>query len=1056
MSSCRWMRSSLDISGKLGRPFVCSQCATALGRNLSRSVDVSSRYSLLYRGNGSVQYGSVPRRSFSSTGNARSSTESSLMDDRMRELIEQDMKRTDDIRTYLRKWIEKQPKTLDPIMEFNGTAIAPSTQKVGGMFLDNSVLSDSLPELLGNSDLEGDPLPFLRPGDLVQLRHQNGTSSGQLAVYLRTVNDQQQFYTTRGKWRIARPSEVNYITKHRFSPELLEPIFPYLPTTVIEKGNMPQLAMEGGVPRHIGATLLNSILEFEGAASKTFAENATILNSVHDRLAKDTEPVTLTLEQIASQLLGRDPNTLSKADRYAIHQAIDQNPVSIVANQSLSVVESYTFRPKAQTELINRVIKWMREYQTLRSSGMGKKEKRSSNRNPIGQFVRTARQWIYRSRASRKPTQAYSLSPRIDSVGDPERQAEQLKESSKPSTPSFSETDRDIIEFLRLWILPPLFVRDSSLRSTGSFILFHIGLYDNFNLNEATGYLALQELGILTPWENIHVLNEQVALPGHGLSPVSDAIVEECNRFCEIPSCIDTLVDSMKDFRKDWGETPVFCVDSASAAEIDDGFSLERIPDSSDRFWVHIHVANPSAFIPHDHLLAKGASHFKRSFYTPERVYPMFPPSLTSDKFSLGPGKPTITFSAVVNMEGEILDTKITHGYINNVVYITPDRLRIMFGIDMNENPSMSLEVGGTPKGPERPELQDHISEEHKAILETMERLLAGRREKRMKKGAIEFFSNYPSSPLVSGGEEGVRSYTGDISGRYDYNDDPTIGVSGQFTQSDGSLEATKTDFVAHAMLLGGEIAAQWCKERNVPVIFSAAAYNLDKVTTEDQGEFVPGSSPYSQLPRAFSSSKPTPHITLGMDQYSKCTSPLRRYSDLIVHWQVEAALRHEAKQSMADRSEKYPNQVDETILPFSREDIKAIIVRSNWQNKAADRAQVLSREFWVLQALFRAHYFGEANLPEGFQCVIVSQLPASSNSASEPDETRYTANLLPFRVRCVVTTDKSCPEFRPGDLVEATISNVNLYTVLLGLRAVRLVHRPEKSRATVPLGFLH
>lgn len=41
---------------------------------------------------------------------------------------------------------------------------------------------------------------------------------------------------------------------------------------------MPQLAMEGGVPRHIGAALLSLILEFETAASTVFAENS---NRVH-------------------------------------------------------------------------------------------------------------------------------------------------------------------------------------------------------------------------------------------------------------------------------------------------------------------------------------------------------------------------------------------------------------------------------------------------------------------------------------------------------------------------------------------------------------------------------------------------------------------------------------------------------------------------------------------------------------------------------------------------------------------------------------------------------
>ncbi|KAF3480714.1 mitochondrial exoribonuclease Cyt-4 [Arthroderma uncinatum] len=1058
MSSRRWMKGTLDAPGKLGRQFICTQCASVLRRSLSRPIDASPGFTYSARLNRNVYLGSRVGRSFYSTDKASSSPDSSHIDDHTRQLIEQDLKRTDDIRTYLRKWIEKRPRPMDPIMDFSDVKHS-SAPLPGSMFLDEVIFQDKRPELLDigrSTDLENDPSPFLRPGDLVQLQHQGGFYPGQLAVYLRTVDGQQQFYTTRGKWRIARPSEVTFITKHRFPLELLLPIFPYLPTSAVAKGAMPQVATEGGVPRHIGAALLTLILEFETAVSAMYAENSGILHSVHERLAKETEPVMLTLEQIATQLFGRDPDTLTIPERYAIHLAVDQNPVSIIVNQSLSVVESYTFRPKVQANLINRVIKWMRDYQFPKDPDANQKAINTSNRNPIGLFIKNSRRRIQRSRMSRTPTHSFSLSPRSDAACNSENQEDQQKEPSKPSAEPFSETDRDIIEFLRLWVLPPQVRRDFTLRSTGSFILFHLGLYGNFNLNEATGYLALQELGVLTPWENIHVLNEQVALPGHGVSTISDAIVDECNRFCESASSTDTLVDSMKDFRKDWGDMPVFCVDSASAAEIDDGFSLESIPGSSDTYWIHIHVANPSAFIPHDHILAKGAAHFKRSFYAPERVYPMFPPSLTHDKFSLGPNKPTITFSAVINMSGVILDTKISHGRINNVIYITPNRLRKLFGIDDSHNPSISLEVGGVPKGPVRPELQDHISEEHRVILETMERLLAGRRDQRMKKGAIEFLSNHASSPLVSGDGVGIRSYVGDILGYHDYDDDPRIGISGQIMQSDGSLEATKTDLVSHAMLLGGEIAAQWCKERNIPVIFSAAAHRPDNLVTVDRDDSAPGLSPYSQLPRAFASSKPTPHATLGMDQYSKCTSPLRRYSDLIVHWQVEAALRHEARQHETEKNNESLSDIDESVLPFSRKAVKAIIKRSNWQNKVADRAQTLSREFWILQALFRAHYFGKTDIPETFQCIIVNQLAENSSLDTELGEVQYTANLLPFRVRCVVTADKNCQAFRSGDLVEASISSINLYAVFLDLQATRLISRPEASRATVPLGFIH
>jgi exoribonuclease R len=166
-------------------------------------------------------------------------------------------------------------------------------------------------------------------------------------------------------------------------------------------------------------------------------------------------------------------------------------------------------------------------------------------------------------------------------------------------------------------------------------------MYSLLDLSEASGPLFLQEIGVFTPWENVRLLDQDLALPGHGISPTSDSRWERVQEACQKSQ---TFTDKMAKTRKDWGELPVYCIDDVNAEEIDDGVSLERIPGSNDTFWVHIHVANPTAFIDPDNMIMKYAASRIQTLYVPDRTYPMLPKSLTQNHFSLAPGRPSLTF----------------------------------------------------------------------------------------------------------------------------------------------------------------------------------------------------------------------------------------------------------------------------------------------------------------------------------------------------------------------------------------------------------------------------
>jgi len=100
----------------------------------------------------------------------------------------------------------------------------------------------------------------------------------------------------------------------------------------------------------------------------------------------------------------------------------------------------------------------------------------------------------------------------------------------------------------------------------------------------------------------------------------------------------------------------------------------------------------------------------------------------------------------------------------------------------------------------------------------------------------------------------------------------------------------TSRKLVREMMLLTGEAVAHFAQEHAIPI-----AYSTQEPPDVDMSAF--DGSPagmYARLrnirrgqPRA----APTPHAGLGMDYYTQCTSPLRRYLDLVAHQQLRAFL---------------------------------------------------------------------------------------------------------------------------------------------------------------------
>lgn len=96
---------------------------------------------------------------------------------------------------------------------------------------------------------------------------------------------------------------------------------------------------------------------------------------------------------------------------------------------------------------------------------------------------------------------------------------------------------------------------------------------------------------------------------------------------------------------------------------------------------------------------------------------------------------------------------------------------------------------------------------------------------------------------------------------------------------------------VREMMLLAGEATALFAQEQQIPIAYSTQEPPDADMTAFDgtpAGMFARLRHVRRSQPR----SAPTPHAGLGMSYYTQCTSPLRRYLDLVAHQQLRAFLR--------------------------------------------------------------------------------------------------------------------------------------------------------------------
>ncbi|KLT40721.1 RNB-domain-containing protein [Cutaneotrichosporon oleaginosum] len=418
----------------------------------------------------------------------------------------------------------------------------------------------------------------------------------------------------------------------------------------------------------------------------------------------------------------------------------------------------------------------------------------------------------------------------------------------------------------------------------------------------------LNELGVLPSWDSSmpHKVIEgasRSASMGGFIMPV------KFGKSAAEPVAADAALDSL---RQEYSHR-VYVIDDPSALELDDGIALE--PAGNDQYWVHVYVADPTRFMEREGTLSTAASFRGTAHYLKEGTVPMLPPSLAGGKLSLGAaeGQPILVFSAKVDTQGEVHDWKVGMGFTKNSVVTTYDAVNDALGIvpAKKSYPFGRLREDLLVRPPTRP--LSTLEAEHNAELQTLMQLSQALRAVRYKNAGFEWTSSAASISVHN-----TRAIPANLHDRSSFPAAPQSSALDElrlgYEVTEDPLITSSITMVTEYMVLANQVAAWFCGEHGLAAAFrgtgpvtntsvTPADMTVDKLLEQR----VPGTGFVSLskakigsllFPATQLSPTPIPHWLMGLSAgrgYMWATSPLRRYDDMLAHWQIKGALAAQA-----------------------------------------------------------------------------------------------------------------------------------------------------------------
>lgn len=274
-----------------------------------------------------------------------------------------------------------------------------------------------------------------------------------------------------------------------------------------------------------------------------------------------------------------------------------------------------------------------------------------------------------------------------------------------------------------------------------------------------------------------------------------------------------------------------YSFDDITTTEIDDALSVSELPDNRVR--VGIHIAVPALAVTRDSSLDKAARSRMSTVYMPGDKIPMQPDDLVA-AFSLDAGRPTPALSLYTTIDtvtGDVTDAETRLESVSVTENLRHSELEAQVSENALEDEDQELPYA---------ELLRPLWRAAKALLRVRETI----RGKPEQNNRVEY-SFY-------------------IEGDAGNPDDAVVHIVPRMRN------APVDRMVAEFMILANSQWGRLLAEHGVPGIYRSQQANRVRMSTHA-----------------------LPHETIGVAQYAWCTSPLRRYIDLVNQQQLIAIAEH-------------------------------------------------------------------------------------------------------------------------------------------------------------------
>lgn len=382
--------------------------------------------------------------------------------------------------------------------------------------------------------------------------------------------------------------------------------------------------------------------------------------------------------------------------------------------------------------------------------------------------------------------------------------------------------------------------------------------------------------------DNPHGVVKQILGKSGDLQVEENAIVKACGYSELFPDAVMLEVDEIPQKvddksiigRKDFRDKLIITIDSEDSRDFDDAVEVEKNADGN--FVLGVHIADVSEYVKMKTALDNEAYDRGNSVYFPDRVIPMLPKQLSNGICSLNEGEDRLTLSCIIEIDknGDVVNREIVKGVIRS------------------KKRSTYTAIQGVLDG------DDEFCREYAPFIETiknMRELQLILTNKRAKRGSVDLDVK----------ESRIRFNDGKIS-----------------VEPQSSLDAYK--IIEEFMVLCNEEIADYLYYLELPCVYRvherpskekvenlikflnalgvSVKWKADECRSSDYSAILKKAAGEPIFPvlnrvmlrsmqKAKYSERNLGHFGISSKCYCHFTSPIRRYSDLIVHRIVKASL---------------------------------------------------------------------------------------------------------------------------------------------------------------------